>query len=528
MKNRVLLLACIALSCATHAQVINNIHLSNPAAKDILEGNYTPSTYSASNVIEHPETILDGLIQDIRPDSLHSYMEHLGTFGNRNSGSDTLSDTIGIGAARNWALAKFDDFSSANENRLVTSFLQFETTMCNILEHKNILAILPGADEQAGVIIIEGHIDSRCEDVCDTACVAQGIDDNASGTALVMELARVMSRYTFQKTIVFMITTGEEQGLLGAEAMARYCKDNGIDVKTVLNNDVVGGVLCGQTASPPACPYNQPIDSLNLRLFSFGVHMSASKQLARFSRLEYNEMAKPKESVPMELHVMGAEDRQGRGGDHKPFREEGYPAIRYCSANENGDANSTDPNYTDNQHSSRDVMGYDTDNDGKIDSFLVDFNYLRRNALVNANTAVMVAQGPVPIDKPVLEAVPGGLVVTLTDPNNYGKYRVACRYNVSLDWDTLVTFDGVLTDTIWGLPDLKERIDSGSANNTWWISAASMDSLDIESLFSNESSKSVTTGLNDIPEEALHWNYYRTDPIHLKRAPPFPLRCTGR
>ncbi|MCB0428531.1 MAG: M28 family peptidase [Flavobacteriales bacterium] len=524
MKKFLLFGVCLFLTMGMlHGQTATNIYTTNPAAGDVLQGNYNPADYASGNVISNPEDIVQGLIQQINSDSLHNYMEALGSFGNRNSGSDTLSAVRGIGAARTWALAEMDQFSLANEDRLVVSFLQFDINICDITRHKNVLGVLPGTDPQAGVVIIEGHMDSRCEGLCDTACVAQGIDDNGSGSALVLELARVMSQYTFTKTIVFMLTIGEEQGLYGAEAMAKYCKDNGVNVVAVLNNDIVGGVMCGHTASAPMCPFDTPIDSMNLRLFSNGLHLSLPKQLARFSRLEYNEMARPHETVKMELHVMTGEDRSGRGGDHQPFRAQGYPSIRFCSANENGDANSSDSNYVDNQHSSRDVMGYDTNNDMIIDSFLVDFNYLRRNALVNANAAAMIAQGPVTPEKPVLQTLDGGgLVVTFADPNNYGKYRVACRYNSSVDWDTLVTFTS-LSDTIWGLPNLKLQVDSGNPNNNWWISVASLDSLDIESLFTNESYKAVVdnTGIGDHePYQEAAWE------LHQNRPNPFDEATT--
>ncbi|MBA3971876.1 MAG: M28 family peptidase, partial [Bacteroidetes bacterium] len=196
---------------------------THPAVEQIMQGTYDPSLYLASQIINHPDTISQGILQRINADTLKSYILKLATFHNRNTGSDTLSATRGFGAARNWVHGKFQEYSTANENRLLPSFFQFDQAICLVNRHKNIIAVLPGIDTtDKRIVLIEGHMDSRCEVLCDTACLAQGIEDNATGTALVMELARVMSRYSYNHTIVFMITTSEEQGLYGAEAFADY------------------------------------------------------------------------------------------------------------------------------------------------------------------------------------------------------------------------------------------------------------------------------------------------------------------
>src|SRR5690606_35093373 len=120
----------------------------------------------------------------------------------------------------------------------------------------------------------------------------------------------------------------------------------------VLNNDVIGGIICGQTSSPPSCPGLNQVDSTQVRLFSFGSYDSPHKGLSRFIKLEYKEMIMPYATVPMAITIMNDEDRIGRGGDHKPFRQHGYPAMRFTSANENGDANVNSAGYADRQHTS--------------------------------------------------------------------------------------------------------------------------------------------------------------------------------
>jgi hypothetical protein len=327
----------------------------------------------------------------------------LASFENRNTGSDTLSSTRGIGAARRWVYQSFQRFSSQQNGRLIPSYFQFDQGICGMGQHRNILAVLPGTDTaNHQIILIEGHMDSRCDTPCDTACLAEGVEDNASGTALVMELARIMSSHEYPATLVFMVTIGEEQGLYGAGAFAQYADQEDLPITAVFNNDVIGGIICGQTSSAPSCPGVNAIDSTQVRLFSAGSFNSAHKQLARYVKLQYEEELSPIgavqggwKGVPMQVSVMAAEDRTGRGGDHIPFRQRGFSAIRFTSANEHGNA-SNGPGYTDRQHTSDDVLGADTNGDGEVDSFYVDFHYLGRNALTNANAAVMAAYAPAP------------------------------------------------------------------------------------------------------------------------------------
>lgn len=443
MKKFVTFLTVLSLAFAMEAQT--NIHFTNGEVTDILSGNYAPSNYEPSVVFDDPHAIAAELTDRIDPDSLHSYLRRMSAFETRNTGSDTVSNTRGIGAARRWAHHMFEKFSTQNENRLQVSFLQFDLNICGVTQHKNVVAVLPGMQtedddgSQTGVIIIEGHLDSRCNTSCDTACLAEGMEDNGSGSALVMELARVMAKYQYNRTIVFMLTTGEEQGLHGADAMATYCTNNNIPVAAVLNNDVIGGVICGETSSPPSCPSENDVDSTQVRLFSWGSFNSSSKQLARYIKLQYHEELEQHVKVPQLLTVMTAEDRSGRGGDHIPFRAAGYPAMRFTSANEHGDA-SNGPMYDDRQHTSDDVLGIDTDADGQLDSFFVDFNYLARNAAINANAATMIAQNVCSdLSFEVEQNTWSKAEVTITgDFCGTPPYRIAYRTETN-DWDTVVT-----------------------------------------------------------------------------------------
>lgn len=493
----VFIILCYLCISVLHAQV--NITVTNAVANDILFGNYNPSTYQSANPISHPDSISLGIMNNISPDSLKSYIIKLSTFKNRNTGSDTVSATEGIGAARKWVYHKFGQFSTTHENRLLPFYLQFDFGICGITRHKNICAVLPGSDtSDKSIIIVEGHIDSRCEGVCDIVCSAQGIEDNASGTALVMELARVMSKYTFKHSIVFLITIGEEQGLYGADAFADYTSMQGIKVKAVQNNDVIGGILCGETSSPPSCPGLGNVDSTHVRLFSQGSFNSKHKGFARFSKLEYKEQLLPFVDTPMDMLIMSPEDRTGRSGDHVPFRQKGYPSIRYTSANEHGDANVSDTTYSDRQHSIRDTLGVDTDNDFIIDSFFVDFRYLSRNAYINGNTAAMAAIGPKQPDFDLTAIATNTIRVEITDQTQYNAYRVGIRSNTN-DWDTVFTMTGTLIDTF----------DVSSINNVIYVSVMSVDADDVESLPSVEKTINIS-GIDEIidthPDIELHQN----------------------
>ena len=161
-------------------------------ADQILRGNFNPSDFQSTVVVEHPQTIIENIQNQVNTDSIIRYLEVLSSFETRNSGSDTLSNERGFGAARRWVFSKFQQFSEQNENRLIPSYLQFDLEICGINQHRNIFGVLPGSDvDNHNVIIVEAHMDSRCENVCDVDCLAEGVEDNGSGTALVLELSLI-------------------------------------------------------------------------------------------------------------------------------------------------------------------------------------------------------------------------------------------------------------------------------------------------------------------------------------------------
>jgi hypothetical protein len=465
------------LASAQTGMVVTSTEVTN-----ILKGSYTATTYRASTVITDPDIISAGLVSRISPDSLKADLFAMKRFQNRNTFSDTVSAARGIGAARRWVFNKFLQYSNNSENRLRAAYLQFNyspssagcSATSSISRHYDIMAVLPGSQTaDKSILVIEGHIDSRNSNNCDVTGNAFGIGDNATGSALVMELARVMSKYTFRNTIVFCVTTGEEQGTVGAQALADYLSNNNILIKAVNNNDVSGGIFCGHTSSAPSCPGYGNIDSIGLRLFSLGSFNSPHKQWARYVKLEYKEQVSSLVNVLTDIQIMTNEDRTGRGGDHQPFRADGYTAIRFTQANEDGDA-SNSPGYTDRQHNIRDSLGLDRDGDGIEDTLYVDVDYLARNTLVNGNAVAMVALGP-DTTTLIAKVISANRVAVNFSPAGSASYRVAIRSTTN-DWDSVYTVTRSV-DTI---------IVPYGLNTNFYISAAAVDISGTESQFSTE------------------------------------------
>lgn len=493
MQRAILLCLCFTLQIH-FSKAQTNISVTNPEAEQVLLGNYNPALYTATEIQPpQPDALARDLESAISADTLKASILQLSTFRTRHSSSDTNSSLYGIGAARRWTYAQFARYGDLNQHRLIPAYLQFDQDMCGVIRHRNIFAVLPGSDPASGVVLVEGHIDSRCSAPCDSLCLAEGVEDNATGTALVLEMARVMSKYQFRNTVVFLVTIGEEQGLYGAEAFAAYAQQKNIPLRAVFNNDVIGGVICGKTSSPPSCPGLNDIDSTSVRLFSAGSFNSKSKQLARFIKLQYREDLLPTVSVPMNVRIMSPEDRTGRGGDHIPFREHGYAAMRFTAANEHGDA-SNGAGYTDRQHSSSDVLGVDTDADGAVDSFFVDFHYLARNTVINATGLAMAARGVGPA--PDFTAYRNGsqLTVIFNTPIDTQTIRVAVR-STATDWDTVFTISLAFSDVLGCKP-----------TGPVYVSVAGVDYWGTESLFSGEKIATLS-GTEDPLGEKSQSNY---------------------
>lgn len=344
---------------------------------------------------EKKETNLDSqiaeMINQVSADSIKSYVEHMVSFETRHALSDTLSDTRGIGAARRWVASKFLQFrQKSNANMTVTldpfvieggsSRVPYTVTM------KNVVGTLKGSDPNDDrVILISGHLDSRNSDVMDSVGTAPGANDDASGVAVVIELARVLSQYHFPCTLIFMAVQGEEQGLLGARHMAVKMRQENINLIAMLNNDIVGNSVASETNDKndktirifsEMIPAVESESDAKNRAAMKSENDSPSRQLARYIK-EIGEPYIPGFTATLNMRP----DRFLRGGDHTPFLQNGFVAVRFTEYNEN---------FTHQHQNVRDEEGIEYGDKVKF----MDFGYAANVARMNLATMASLAKAP--------------------------------------------------------------------------------------------------------------------------------------
>lgn len=284
------------------------------------------------------------IIDKVSADSIEADIRKLAGFGTRNTFSDTVSDTRGIGAARRWIKSEFDYLSKNCDNCLDVFYQKdFVTTKDGErIPHDawvvNVVAVQKGTKYPNRYIIMSGDIDSRASNTMDFETDAPGANDNASGMAGAMEAARVLSQYEFESSVVYVGLSGEEQGLFGGKGLAEYAKENNWEIIGVLNNDMIGniegvdGVIDNRTFrifSEPVPP-NETDRERTMRRFYGGEVDGISRQLARYVH-KTTETYMP-EMNPMMIYRL---DRFGRGGHHRPFNDLGFAGIRIMEAHEN-------------------------------------------------------------------------------------------------------------------------------------------------------------------------------------------------
>jgi hypothetical protein len=372
---------------------------------------------------------ITALIESISAERLAATVQALEGFGTRNTLSDTVSSTRGIGAARRWIAQQFQQASP----KLQVTFDRYVVPPAGRITREvvlqNVMAVLPGRSPRR--IYVSGHYDTvvlrrgaggqaggAAEDRDNQP--APGANDDGSGTALVIELARVFAQsgIEFDATLVFIALAGEEQGMVGARQHAAKAAAERWTIDAVFNNDIVGGSVGG----------NGRTDSRTVRVFSEGPEDSPSRQLARYIR-EAAARYVPAHTV----RLISRHDRFGRGGDHTAFNQQGFVAVRFTEANEN---------YR-RQHTVEDTFSG------------VDPAYLARNAQVNAAAMASLALGPAaPVVTgergPTLSRGQGGYDALLRWRPSAGAsaYRVVWREAWTPDWQ----FSRVVQDTTLVLP----------------------------------------------------------------------------
>lgn len=354
--------------------------------------------FSQTIVQRDPE--IEQMVKEISADSLKSYITTMVAFGTRNTLSTQTNPKRGIGAARNWVLKRFIEFARQSNGRLTTTIdnttLQPDKKRVDtLLLLGNVMATLKGTDPNDNrIFIISGHLDNMRTNVMDRVNDAPGADDDGSGTAAVMECARIMSKHSFPATIIFVAVSGEEQGLLGSTYMSERAKKENWNIEAVLNNDIMGSNNSNET---------NIIDNTKVRVFSEGLPAYETEKNAASIRalgLENDGRARQLARYVKEIGeryidnlqvvLVYRNDRFLRGGDHTPYVQRGFAAVRITEMNEN---------YT-RQH--QDVRFENGIEYGDLPEH-IDFEYLRKNTGLNLCNLANLAKAPMMPDSVKIE-----------------------------------------------------------------------------------------------------------------------------
>ncbi|HET9161474.1 MAG TPA: M20/M25/M40 family metallo-hydrolase [Caulobacteraceae bacterium] len=368
------------------------------------------------------------LVAPVSAAELHATIEKLVSFGTRHSLSETHSDTRGIGAARRWVKSRFEQISRDCGGCLTVETPSEVFTGERIpkpTEIMDVVAVLKGTSDPNRVIIISGHLDSMPSNVMDPKTDAPGANDDASGTAAVIEAARILSKRRYPATLVFAALSGEEQGLYGGKVLANYAVKQGWKVEAQLNNDIVGNTHGSSGAH----------DDTHVRVFSEGVRTIETAADAAVRQRNGGEVDSPSRNLARfidrvaERDVKGLDvvmiyrtDRYRRGGDQIEGLAKGFPAVRFTEANENYDRQHQTVRVENGRHYG-DVIEW------------VDFPYLAKVTRLNAATMAALAQAPAPPDKVDLAgAVSPDTTVSWTNVPGAAGYRVWRRRTTEPQW----------------------------------------------------------------------------------------------
>jgi len=390
------------------------------------------------------------IIENTSADRIEADIRTLANFGTRNTFSDTVSNTRGIGAARRWIKAEFEKISSECGNCLEVFYQKdfVEKTEGSRVPHStwivNVVAVLRGTDYPDSYVMMSGDIDSRASNTMDFEVDAPGANDNASGMAGALEAARVMTKFRYKHSVAFVGLSGEEQGLFGGKGLAKFAQDNNWTMIGILNNDMIGniegvdGVIDNRTFrifSEPT-PANETDRQRGARRFSGGEVDGISRQLARYIHKQVKTYMP--EMNPMMIYRL---DRFGRGGHHRPFNDLGFAGVRIMEAHEN---------YNRQHQNIREENGikYGDVIEG------VNFNYAKKLTSVNAiSMAGLALAPPAPTDVRIGGAVRPSTVLQWaeTDDPNIAGYKLYWRLTTSPTWDNSKYVTGVNTFTLEGI-----------------------------------------------------------------------------
>jgi hypothetical protein len=412
---------------------------------------FSQITFSQMTV-EDPE--ITKMITEVKAESLENTVKKLVSFGTRHTLSDTKSKTRGIGAAQQWVKSEFDKYARESNGRL-TSKIDYFTIKADgrriavDSQLGNVMATLKGTDATDDrVLIISGHLDSRVTDVMDSKSDAPGANDDGSGVSAMMELAKIMSKRAFPYTIHFVAVTGEEQGLYGSRHLAELAKEENWNIVAMLNNDMIGNSLSSGTnlrdntkvrVFSEATPYLETEDEAKMRKLTNRDNDSPSRLLARYIKTATDQYVDQ-----LEVNLVYRNDRFLRGGDHTPFSQNGFTAVRFCEMNENFD------------HQHQDLRTENAIKYGDLPEFM-DFEYLRKIAASNLATLANLAWAP---------KAPTNVGVEVKDLTNFSTlvwkaaenekafgYQILVRETSATNWEKTI----FVTDTKATIPYSKDN-----------------------------------------------------------------------
>lgn len=395
---------------------------------------------------------LRDMVREISPRNIERTINKLVSFGTRNTISAQDHPTRGIGAARDWLFGEFQKAAAPSGGRMTVELQSYVQDVAPRIPVPtpitNVVATLRGdaADSVDRTYVVSGHYDSMPTDVLDVTSDAPGANDDASGVAAVLEMARVMATRRFDATIVFMAVAGEEQGLFGANHFATTAKAAGRNIAGMFTNDIIGSSV-GQ---------NGVHDPFTIRCFAEGIQNPANaaqeaewrrfggweietapRQLARYIK----DVAE-NDATRMRVKVIYRRDRYGRGGDHIPFLQQGYPAVRFTEPNE------------DYRHQHINVEVRDGVQLGDLPEFC-DFDYIARAARVNAISLANLARSPA-TPRGALFNVQGlradtVLRWTANTETSLTGYEIVLRDTTDLEWEEVIPVGNVTTATLPGM-----------------------------------------------------------------------------
>jgi Zn-dependent M28 family amino/carboxypeptidase len=413
--------------------------------------------------------LVEKIVREVSAKNIKATIGKLVSFGTRNTLSDTASETRGIGAARRWLKSEFERYAQASNGRMAVEFFETVAPVSQRIPSPtrvvNVVATLrperagPSADR---IIVISGHYDTMPGSATDAQSDAPGANDDGSGTAIVLELARVMSKYPFEATIVFMAVAGEELGLLGAAAWAEMAKNRTLKIEAVFNNDIVGSTVAGDGTKEDRyvrlfSEAFSPLDtgSVFRQRISLGLENDGgSRSLARYIK-EIGERYNPQFGVTLVYRL----DRFLRGGDHRPFHERGFRAVRFSEVKENYD------------HQHQNIRVENGREYGDLPKF-VDYEYCANVGRINAAAIATLALAPQPPENVgVITSQPGYDTVLRWGKNpesDLAGYLVRYRQTSAPLWekavftsDTTITLKVPKDDYLFGVQGVDKEGNAG-------------------------------------------------------------------